>query len=510
MAKNIMRAFSSLRILAISTALGFTFSASNVLAQENPQTNAVTKSQKSPKKSLQKSSQKTPKKAAPPSQTTPVAAPAATKAAPLAAPAAAAATSAQKPLLSARGSAPREADRIVAIVNSDPITLREVERRTQRVLQNLREAGNADIPSAAQLAPQVLEQLILEKAQVQHAKEIGLSVEDYTVEQAAARIAAQNGLSADRLDVALAAEGIDPATFRHELREQILMQRLRERELEARVQVSDQDVAQYLQDQPAQASEPQLTLAHLLIEVPEGADAASVSAARARAQAAIAALGAGQDLASVAQEYGSSAQPVMPMRPLSRYPQLFAQAVAQLDEGQIVPEPLRSGAGFHVLQVLEREQGAALPTSVTQTRASHILLRPTPTMDERATAARLGELRQRIVRGMASFEQIAREHSQDGSAEGGGDLGWAMPGQFVPEFEQVMNALEPGQISEVVLSRFGLHLIRVDERRQARLTPEQQRQMLHNVVREQKLEKAQAAWLEELRARAWVEYRNDE
>lgn len=404
---------------------------------------------------------------------------------------------------------PLQADRIVAIVNSEPITLHDVHRRTQRVLANLRDGGAADMPSAEQIAPQVLERLIVEKAQVHQARELGLRADDYAVEQAAQRIAAQNGIAPAQLDAALAAEGIDAATFRAELREQILMQRLREREVEARVQVSDQDIDQYLRDQPATASEPQLALAHILIAVPEAADAATVAAARQQASQAIAALQAGQDLAAVARQFHSAAAaPVMPTRALSRYPQLFALAVADLPVGAIVAEPLRSAAGFHVLQVLEREQGG-LATTVTQTRASHILLRPSETMDERATAERLAELRQRIVRGTARFEDIAREHSQDGSAMGGGDLGWAMPGQFVPEFEQAMNALAPGHISDVVLSRFGLHLIRVDERRQATLTPEQQRQMLRGIVREQKLQKAEAAWLEELRARAWVEYRDE-
>lgn len=432
------------------------------------------------------------------------------------APAAAPPTSAKTPDSPLRGlgstqpnAAPlREADHIVAIVNAEPITRSDVVRRTQRVLQNLREQGStsAELPSPEQLAPQVLEQLIVEKAQVHRAHEIGLDADDWTVEQAAANIAAQNGIAPQQLDAALQSQGIDPTTFRQDLREQILMQRLREREVDARVRVSDADIDQYLRDQPASASEPQLALGHILIAVPEAADAPTVAAARERAAAAAAAIARGASLEEVARQWNSAATaPVMEARPASRYPQLFVQATANLAPGAI-SEPVRSAAGFHVLQVLERSSGL-VPSTVVQTHARHILLRPSAQMNERASAAQLQELRQRIVLGRASFEDIARSHSQDGSAAEGGDLGWAMPGQFVPEFEQAMNQLEPGQISPIVPSRFGLHLIRVDERRRAQLTPEQQREMLARIVREEKLEKAQANWLQELRQQAWVEYR---
>ena len=195
----------------------------------------------------------------------------------------------------------------------------------------------------------------------------------------------------------------------------------------------------------------------------------------------------------------------MGMRPLDRYPELFTKAVGQTPQGGIVG-PFRSGAGFHVLKVLEKSQ-AGMPSVVTQNHARHILLRIGDQMTEADAAKRLADYKRRVDSGQASFESLAREFSQDGSARNGGDLGWASPGQFVPEFEQVLNALQPGQVSDPLVSRFGVHLIQLIERRQAALTPREQRDMVRNVVRERKLETDYQTWLQELRGRAYVEYR---
>lgn len=195
----------------------------------------------------------------------------------------------------------------------------------------------------------------------------------------------------------------------------------------------------------------------------------------------------------------------MGLRPAERYPSLFAESVAKAPVGGIVG-PVRSAAGFHILKVIDRS-ASGVAAVVNQNHARHILLRSSPQMSERQAAERLAELRQRIESGQASFEQLAREHSQDGSAGQGGDLGWAGPGRYVPEFEQALNALQPGQVSQPVVSRFGVHLIQLVERRQATLSPREQRDMLRDVVREQKLEKAYETWLQELRGQAYVEYR---
>ena len=227
-----------------------------------------------------------------------------------------------------------------------------------------------------------------------------------------------------------------------------------------------------------------------------------------RAEQAVQALRSGMDLATAAKRYSDAGEPEMGLRPLERYPQAFVQAVGTTPEGGLVG-PLRTPAGFHILVVLDKRT-AGVPSVVTQNHARHILLRPSAQLTETQAAAQLQELRQRIERGQASFAQLAQQYSQDGSAPQGGDLGWSSPGQFVPEFEDALNRLQPGEISQPIVSRFGVHLITLEERRQVTLNPRQQREMLRNVVREEKVEKAYATWLQELRSQAYVEYRNTE
>jgi len=206
----------------------------------------------------------------------------------------------------------------------------------------------------------------------------------------------------------------------------------------------------------------------------------------------------------VARRFSEGGQAILGMRPANRYPSLFIEAVGTTPVGGVVG-PIRSAAGFHILKVVDKSANGVAAV-VTQNHARHILLRTSPQLGEREAAQQLLELRQRLDRG-ARFEDLARQYSEDGSAASGGDLGWAGPGRYVPEFEQALNALQPGQVSQPVVSRFGVHLIQLVERRQATLTPREQREMLRDVVREQKLEKAQATWLQELRGQAYVEYR---
>ena len=196
----------------------------------------------------------------------------------------------------------------------------------------------------------------------------------------------------------------------------------------------------------------------------------------------------------------------MGLRPSDRYPTLFVDSTQNLKVGDIAG-PLRSGAGFHILKVLEKRQGEAPPVMITQTHARHILLRTSPQLSEAAALAKLAQFKQRIVSGQATFAALAREHSQDGSAMSGGDLGWASPGQFVPEFEQVMSRLQPNQISEPLVSRFGVHLIEVTERREVPISERDQREMARNALREKKLDETYTTWQEDLRGRAFVEMR---
>jgi peptidyl-prolyl cis-trans isomerase SurA len=410
------------------------------------------------------------------------------------------------------GTALRQADFIVAVVNSEPVTNNEVRARAGRIAQQMAQQGLA-LPPGDLLAREVLERLIVEKIQLQLAREAGMRVDDFAVGQAEESVAKQNSVSVAEMHRRLAADGIGKERFREELRNQLLLQRLRERDVQSRVRVSDLDVDQYLREQQsgADASKLEINLGHILVVVPENASPGQVAERQARAQRAADKVRAGEDFAAVAGEFSDApdaktAGGLLGMRPADRYPELFVSATAQLPVGGIAG-PVRSAAGFHVLKLADKNTAAGVPTLVTQSHARHILLRTGPQLTESAAAARLADYRRRIVAGQADFAELAREHSQDGSSKQGGDLGWAGPGRYVPEFEQAMNALKPGEVSEPLVSRFGVHLIQLVERREAKLTQREQRDMARDTVREKKVEEAFVTWVQELRGRAYVEYR---
>lgn len=412
------------------------------------------------------------------------------------------------------GRSTQTADFIVALVNSEPVTNHDVRTRLRQVEQNIAQRGITGAPPRAELARQVLEQLINERAQLQFAAESGLRVSDSDLDQAEQGIAAQNQLSREDFRRRLAAEGIDVNRFRSELRQQILLQRVREREVVSRVKVTDADVEEYIRDQTSanDLSSLELNLSHVLVTVPEGASEALVAERQARAQRVADRARAGEDFATLAREFSDAPERSnggqFGWRAATRLPDLFVNSTRALAPGEIAG-PVRSLAGFHVLR-LNDKRGAGLPSmTVTQTRVSHILLRPSAQLSQQDAQARLAEFRQRILGGQASFEALAREHSQDGSAAGGGNLGWSSPGLFVPEFEQAMARLQPGEISQPVVSRFGVHLVRVDERRTVPLGEREQRERIRQIVRDEKMDEALALWARDVRARAYVEIREE-
>ena len=435
-------------------------------------------------------------------------APAASAKAPARTATAAAATAAAATAASAP--ATRQADYIVAVVNADPVTNNEVQARLARATEQLAAQGNP--PPRELLLREVLERLILEKIQLQQATEGGIRVDDYAITQAELAVARQNSVSVAEMHQRLNADGITPAQFREDLRRQLTLQRLREREVEARVRVSEQDVDIYLrqaQSGTGDVAALELNLGHVLVAVPENADAATVAERQARAQAVAEQARAGQDFAALAREFSDAPERasggLLGMRPAERYPELFVAATAALPVGAVAG-PLRSGAGFHVLKVVEKDS-ISTAALVTQSHARHILLLPNAQLTEAAAVARPADYRRRILAGQADFAALAREHSKDGSAKQGGDLGWSTPGRYVPEFEAAMDALQPGDISEPLVSRFGVHLIQLMERRQVRPSAREQRDMARDAVRAKKLDEAYTQWGQELRARAYVEYR---
>ena len=406
-------------------------------------------------------------------------------------------------------SAPRTGDYILAIVNQELVTAGELELRLARVRENAARSG-AKLPPAAELRQQVLDALIEERVLITYARDSGQRLDDTELDRAVANVALQNQISLAQLRQRLAADGMDYGRFRNNIRDQMLVERVREREVQQRIKITDAEIDALIDKQRSRAgSAIEYNIAQILVIVPDGANDALVAQRRARAEAAVARIKAGEPFEVVAREISEDANKaqggVIGLRPADRLPDIFVEQVRTLKAGELAPTLLRSGAGFHALKLVDRREGAAF--AVTQTRARHILLRLSPQLTQDAAIRRLTEFKRQIQTGAKSFEQLARDNSEDASAAQGGDLGWASPGNFVPEFEEAMNALAIGGISSPVVSRFGVHLIQVADRRQVALDDKQQREQARNVLREQKFDEAYNEWLRELRARAYIEMR---
>ena len=406
------------------------------------------------------------------------------------------------------GGGQRAADFIVAVVNSEPITNSEVRTEVQRLAQQYAQQRRTPPPSA-ELVQEVLDRMINDKVQLQLSRENGIRIEDVAVDQAEQDVARQNSMDVPQLRRQMAVDGVVVSQFREQLREQLALVRLREREVDSRVRVSDLEIDQYRREQQA-APDPatqEINIAQILVAVPDAATAQQATALQAKAQAALERARAGEDFAALARELSDSADKAnggqLGLRHADRLPPLFVEATQNVAAGALTPV-LRSGAGFHVLKVIERRIAGQ---TVAQARARHILLRATPTLTEAAARDKLNDFKRRVEAGQADFAVLARDNSQDASAAQGGDLGWASPGQFVPEFEAVVNSLSPGQVSAPLISRFGVHLIQLMERRTAALSQRDQNEVIRSTLREKKLEAAYTTWARDLRGRAYVEMR---
>ena len=390
------------------------------------------------------------------------------------------------------------------------MTNTEIQTRVARVLK---ENPGAERMPRDQLTRLVLERVINEHAQLQLAKESGIKVDDLAVDQAEQSVARQNQVSLTDLRRRVAAEGLTQEQFRKDLRDQLTLTRLREREIDAKVKISDTDVDQFIREQRAGANAafaPNINIAQLMIEVPDSASDADVAKLQQRAQALAQRARSGEDFVRLVKENSDlpdrGTGGAMGMRSADRYPPLFVEAVQSTPINGVVG-PVRSSAGFHILKLLAKSQPGATDAVVTQTEVRHILLRNDPKHTTAESVAELADFKTRIQKGTADFASLARDNSQDGSAKQGGDLGWSRPGQFVPEFEEAMNRLAPGEISDPVVTRFGVHLIQVIGRREAKLTQSEQREAARAVLREKKIEQATETWAQETRARAYVEFR---
>ncbi len=405
-------------------------------------------------------------------------------------------------------STPRSADYIVAVVNQELVTNAELEQRITRIRDEATR-NKTQLPPGNELRKQVLDALIDERVQVTNARESGQRLDDSELDRAVANVAVQNQMTLPQLRERLRAQGLDYAAFRNNVRDQMMMERVREREVMKIIRISEADVDALLDKRRAEAgSSAEYNIAQILVTVPDGASVSETTERLAKAQAALARVKGGEAFETVARdvsEDGNKAKGgVIGMRPADRLPDVFVDVVKTMKPGEISPTLLRTGAGFHVLQLLEKREPSAF--TYQQTRARHILLRVSPQLTQEAASSRLAGFK-RQIEGGKSFEQIARDNSEDGSAPQGGELGWTSPGQLVPEFEEAMNALALNGISDPVITRFGVHLIQVEERRQATLDTKQQREQARNILREQKFDDAYAEWIRDLRARAYIEMR---
>jgi len=399
-------------------------------------------------------------------------------------------------------------DRIVAVVNDDVITRHELDEHLETVTRQLQKQGTT-LPAPEALEKQILERMVIDTLQAQFAKETGVHVDDTQLDKALQSIAQENKFaSLAEFRERLAKDGVDFKKFREEIRSEIISTRLREREVDSKLVISDGEIDNYLATQaklPGKGEEYQL--AHILVLVPEQASAEKIQASRLRAGQALARLQDGADFAQVAAEFSDAKDAMqggnLGMRPADRIPTLFLDALQKMHTGEISPV-LRSPNGFHILKLIDKRSKDSAVV-ISQTHARHILIKTSELVPESEAKSRLLEIKQRIEEG-ADFADQAKHSSEDGSAAQGGDLGWLSPGDTVPEFEKAMDALKVGQLSGVVQSGFGWHLIQVIERRTADVSIEQKKQQARLAIRGFKSEEAYQDWLRQLRDRAYVEY----
>ena len=406
-------------------------------------------------------------------------------------------------------------DSIAVVVNDEVITRNELAKRVVAIEQRMK-AQNAAIPEPADLQRQVLEAMIIERAQFQLAKEMGMRpIDDTQLDRAIGRIAEQQKMSVQDMRNAMEKEGTPFAAFREEIRNEIMMQRLREHEVDNKIQISEAEVDTYLGAvQAAAADKVEINIAQILVRIPENSSPEQIAARQARAEEVARQLRTGGDFAKIAGTFSDATDALqggaIGWRDPDRLPPIFAEALGKLKPGQITPV-MRSTTGFHILKLVEKRSAADAVEKniVQQTRARHILIKVTPAMTADQAKRKLTDLKERLDNKAAKFEELARLVSNDGSASKGGDLGWMYPGDTVPEFETAMNALKPGEVSGVVETPYGYHLIEVLERKSDDQTKEKQRAAARQVIRDRKMAEATEDWARQVRDRAYVEFRDE-
>ena len=405
---------------------------------------------------------------------------------------------------------PVEADRILAVVGDEVITQYDLRQRLATALKQLQKQ-NTTLPPQDVLERQLLERMIMDRVQMQFARETGLKVDDAQLDQAITKVAANNKMTPQQFKAALEKDGVNYAAFREEIRGELTMVRLREREVDSKIIISDGEIDMYLANQASTGSGEEIHLAHILLRAPESASPEALQKLRLRGEQALQRAREGTSFAELAASFSDAPDALqggdLGWRPMDRLPQLYAETAARMRPGD-VSDLLRSSAGFHILKLVAKRGGGG-PVSVQQTHARHILIRVNEVVSETEARRKMENLRERLVNG-GDFAELARLYSQDGSAGKGGDLGWVSPGDTVPEFERAMDALKDNEISPVVQTPFGMHLIQVVERRSRDVSEDRKRAVARQALRERKLEEAYQDWLRQIRDRAYVENRLDE
>ena len=398
-------------------------------------------------------------------------------------------------------------DRIVAVVDQAVITEKELADRVKSVTAQLEKQGT-ELPPPAILEKQILDRMITDRLQLQFASQTGLRVDDNQLDKTIERIAAQNKMDIPAFKKALLEDGIQYRKFREDIRSEITLARLREREVDNRINITESEIDSFIAMQAASNSSDEYEISHILIRAAEDTSPEDLKKLRAKAEDALAQLQAGKDFAKISASYSDAPNALeggsLGWKNASQIPALFLEALKPLKAGELSPI-LRSPNGFHILKVTNRRGGSS-PLVVGQTHVRHILIKFSEVVSEKDALARMTSIKERLDHG-EKFEDLARQYSDDGSAKSGGDLGWVNPGDTVPEFEKTMNALVPGEISNIIKTQFGLHVLQVLERRNQDMTKEAARIKARQEIRARKSDEAYQDWVRELRDRAFVEIR---
>jgi peptidyl-prolyl cis-trans isomerase SurA len=402
-------------------------------------------------------------------------------------------------------------DRIVAVVNDEVITRNNLDERVNLAFSQLRRQGTP-LPPREVLEKQILDRMISDRVQLQFAKETGLRVDDADLDRAIARIAEDNKLTLSELRMALDKDGVPFSKFREDIRNEIITVRLREREVDNRIVISDGEIENFIKNQQTQGgARDEYDLSHILVTVPENASPEQIQQRRGRAEQALSQVKSGTDFRQVAATFSDAPDALqggaMGWRDATRLPTLFVEVLQKMQPGEVT-ELLRSANGFHLLR-LNGKRGSTGPVIVRQTRARHILIKTNELVSEDEARRRLVGLKERVDN-KADFAELARAHSEDASSVKGGDLGWLSPGDTVPEFERAMNELNPGEVSGPVKTPFGWHLIQALERRNEDMSKERQRIDARMALRARKSDESYQEWVRQLRDKAYIELRLEE